>query len=375
MVPAVAVCDKLRQDPAHTHWEQVSLCCLYDSQKPSQAHLQQAIAWRPDSARIPTYDLHSPHLQQGSSPTNPRKSLSCMQRALAPLSTVGVSGMLITSGEGILRRGHPILAVYVGDYPKQLLMTGGKHGKCPKCPIPRQEVGSATDPSQALQNLDKVLDALATLNTGPQAYTEACCQAGIKPLLHPFWENLPYTNIYFAITPNILHQLYQGVVKHLIAWLQEALGTTKIDAQCRRLPLNHSLRHFAKGISNMSRVTGKEHQDIACILLGLISGLPLPNGLSPSHLICATQAMLDFLYLSRYLTHTQHTLYLLDGALADFHANKTIFVNLGICKHWRLPKLHALEHYRPSIELYGTTDNYDTQFPKRLHIDMAKDVY
>ena len=34
----------------------------------------------------------------------------------------------------------------------------------------------------------------------------------------------------------ILHQLYQGVIKHLVAWLTEAYGAAEIDARCRRLP-------------------------------------------------------------------------------------------------------------------------------------------
>ncbi|KAI1788238.1 hypothetical protein LXA43DRAFT_1097454 [Ganoderma leucocontextum] len=164
-------------------------------------------------------------------------------------------------------------------------------------------------------------------------------------------------------------------MKHLIAWLQEACGEDEIDARCRRLPPNHNLRHFANGISTMSRVTGKEHQDICRDLLGLIVGLRLPGGASSVRLVRATRALLDFLYLAQYPTQTSETLRLLDNALATFHANKSIFVDLGIRTHFRLPKLHSLDHYHQAIELFGTTDNYDTQYSERLHIDMAKDAY
>ena len=300
---------------------------------------------------------------------------ACMSRVLAPLSSAGADGMELARGDGVLFRGHPILAVYVGDYPEQLLVTGCKTGECPKCPIPRADVGEDTDSARPLRDLEKVLDAIAALSSGPQAFTKACAEAGIKPIVSPFWSGLPYVNIYLAITPDILHQLYQGVVKHLIAWLQEAYGEDEIDARCRRLPLNHNLRHFAKGISCMSRVTGKEHSDICRILLGVIIGLPLPGGASPVRLIRATRAILHFLYLAQYPTHTSETLALLDEALEDFHANKDIFIDLGIRTHFQLPKLHSLDHYRRSIELFGTTDNYDTQYSERLHIDFTKDAY
>ncbi|KAI0765857.1 hypothetical protein BD413DRAFT_606037 [Trametes elegans] len=279
---------------------------------------------------------------------------ACMTRVLEPLASVGVSGMPFAAGDGTVRRGHPILAVYVGDYPEQVLVTGCKT-------VPREGIGSSPDSSRPLRDLGKILDALAAIDQGSLTFTRACAEAGIKPLHHPFWEDLPYTNIHMAITPDILHQLYQGVLKHLIAWLQTAYGADEIDARCHRLPPNHSLRHFSKGISTLSQVTGKEHQDIARIILGLIIGMQLPGGVSSAPL-------LDFLYLAQ-------TLQLLDGALLAFHANKSIFVDLGIREHFKLPKLHALEHYRRSIELFGTTDNYDTQYSERLHIDFTKDAY
>ncbi|TBU36601.1 hypothetical protein BD309DRAFT_1069783 [Dichomitus squalens] len=275
---------------------------------------------------------------------------TCMSRVLAPLTSAGVKGMELVSGDGLVRRGHPLLATYVGDYPEQVLVTGCKTGECPKCTISRRDVGASSEPSQPLRDLGKVLDALAAFDEGPRAFASACREAGIKPLHHPFWQDLPYTNIFLSITPDILHQLHQGVIKHLLAWIQEAYGVEEIDAWCRRMPLNNSVRHFSSGISHMSRITGKEHQDISRILLGLIIGLPLPGGLSPVRLVRATRALLDFLYLAQYPTHTTETLDLLEQHLQAFHANKSIF-------------------------LFGTTDNYDTQHSERLHIDFTKQAY
>ena len=43
--------------------------------------------------------------------------------------------------------------------------------------------------------------------------------------------------------------------------------------------------------------------------------------------------------------------------------------------NFNLPKLHSLLHYVSSIKLFGTTDNYNTEYTERLHIDLAKDAY
>jgi hypothetical protein len=101
----------------------------------------------------------------------------------------------------------------------------------------------------------------------------------------------------------------------------------------------------------------------------------LPGNLDSARLIRAVRAILDFLYLAQYPCHTDQTLNLLDDALTRFHNNKGIFVDLGIRANFNLPKLHFFHHYVHMIKLYGTTDNYNTEYTERLHIDLAKDAY
>ncbi|KAG6882631.1 hypothetical protein C0992_011166, partial [Termitomyces sp. T32_za158] len=62
-------------------------------------------------------------------------------------------------------------------------------------------------------------------------------------------------------------------------------------------------------------------------------------------------------------------------ALNEFHANKDIFIHLGVRPNMNLPKLHSCSHYLMYIKLYGTTDNYNTEYTERLHIEMAKDAW
>ncbi|KAI0072083.1 hypothetical protein K474DRAFT_1686805 [Panus rudis PR-1116 ss-1] len=164
----------------------------------------------------------------------------------------------------------------------------------------------------------------------------------IKPIQHPYWEDLPWADPYVSITPDVLHQLYQGVIKHLISWVKEACGAAELDARCRRMPPNHQIHHFAKGISSLSKVTGREHADIARILLGLVLNIPLKNGASSGKLVRAIRGLLDFLYLAQYPMHSTYTLKKLDDALKLFHDNKDIFIELGIRTNFNIPKLHYL---------------------------------
>jgi hypothetical protein len=62
-------------------------------------------------------------------------------------------------------------------------------------------------------------------------------------------------------------------------------------------------------------------------------------------------------------------------ALNRFHANKGIFLDLGICMQFDIPKIHFLSHYVELIKHSGTADNFDTQYTERLHIDLPKKSY
>lgn len=323
--------------------------------------------------------LPTTKLEHIKTPTERRRALAdlfhaCMKKILAPLESAGVEGIPMASGDGTWRRCHPIFAAFVGDYPEQTLVTLVKYKACPTCPIPTTELGSGK--VLPPRDLGPILKALSTLQTGGyEAFEAACVDVGIKAVAHPFWEDLPYVHIYRSITPDVLHQLYQGLIKHLVAWLQEAFRSSEIDARCSRMPANHNVRIFKKGLSVLSRVSGEEHRDICRILLGLIIDLRLPNGLSTSRLIRAVRAMLDFLYIAQFPVHSDETLLSMNEALATFHANKEVFVELGIRDEFNLPKLHNIGHYPYYIELFGTTDNYSTEATERLHIDYAKDAY
>ena len=299
---------------------------------------------------------------------------ACMENVLAPIAACGELGVAMISADGIWRRCHPILAAFVGDYPEQALVTCTYNGRCSKCQVPHDQLGEYRSFSPRVQS--NAINIYRLANNTPM-FWKACREASLKPVSHPFWASHQFTDIFLSITPDILHQLLQGVMKHLVRWLSSptVFGSADINARCRCLPPNHSITHFETGITTLSHLSGKDHKNICRVLLGLIIGLPLPGGQASSHVVRAVRALLDFLYLSQLPSHTTDTLRRLQDSLALFHDNKAVFVDLGTRRHFNFPKLHSLLHYVSSIMLFGTTDNYNTEQTERLHIDFAKDAY
>ena len=153
---------------------------------------------------------------------------SCMQVILGPITIAGEIGISMMSGDGVWRRCHPIFASFVGDYPEQVLVTCAYNSQCPKCLVPPDKLGSFT--RFPLRDFNKARDVYLLADGDAHAFHSACREAGQKPVFHPFWESLPLTNVFVSITPDILHQLLQGVFKHLVAWLLDTFGPTEIDA-------------------------------------------------------------------------------------------------------------------------------------------------
>jgi hypothetical protein len=301
---------------------------------------------------------------------------ACMQRILKPLISAGKDGVFMSTAEGVVHRNHPILASFIGDYPEQVLTTCSRYGDCPVCGTTPQDLGTF-DPDDVLRprKPDVFVEALDSFWTDSAGFLRTCSEIRMKPVPHPFWMGLPHVNIFQSTTPDALHQLYQGVFKTLKSWVFEACDKVEIDARCQRLPPNHNIRLFMKGISGLSRVTGHEHDQICRFFLGLVIDIRLPDHIPNFRLIRCLRGMLDFLYLAQYPVHTSSTLRLLTDALSRFHANKDIFVTLDIREHFNIPKFHFISHYAHLIKVFGTTDNFNTQHTECLHIDLIKDAY
>ena len=291
---------------------------------------------------IPTTRLE--HIKIKAAPRHALANIfhACMRKILSPIKFYGKTGIAMMTGDGTWYCCHPILATFVGDYPEQSLIACTQNGRCPKCSVPRGELGSHE--IFPLRDIREAMDVFSLSDGDPTAFHAAAREANFKPTYHPFWERLAFTNIFLSITPDVLHQLLQGIVKHVVCWL-DVLGSEEIDARCRRLPPNHNAQHFYKGITGLSTLTGQEHKDICRILLGLVIDLPLPGVRYSACLTGAVRALLDFIYLSQYSVHTTESLSALDAALRQFHAEKDIFIDLGVQEHFNLPKLHSLTHY------------------------------
>ena len=293
-------------------------------------------------------------------------SLSSMHIVLELLIEAGTNGVEMTSSDGAVQCVHPILTCYVTDYPEQCLVTCTKYGTCVKCKAPANELQN-TIPAEnrTRQWTEQIIEEAKQQADGkPQKFHSYYMSKDVAGSVYqPFWDGFPLCDIHCSITPDVLHQLYQGVFKHFVHWCQRILTPQELDRHIWALPPAFGLRQFKNGILAMSQISGTKRKNMAKILLGC------PVGCMPAQGIAAVTALLDFIYLAQYPAHNAETLGYLQDALDQFHKNREYFVVTGVWADFNIPKFHSLLHY---IELFGTTDNYNTEMFEQLHIDVTK---
>lgn len=287
--------------------------------KPSQ-HAQILLAY------LPTDPLDGAELSEDAARVaRARLFHYVMSIVMEPLKAAARDGVDMTSGDGAIRHCHPIPACYVADYPEQCLVTCVRYGRtCPGCKARWEDLGENKDAADWEPRLQR--RSLRTMKHATQLRTatkieEVLKLHGLNDVPEPFWRDFAHTEIHRAITPDILHQLYQGLVKHLVSWITNLVGATELDARFRCLPPTHGVRLFSSGITGLTMVSGNEHKDICKQLLGCLVGAKVPLGA-----IRATRALLDFLYLAQYQSHSESTLKYLQTALDEFHQDKQVFL-------------------------------------------------
>ncbi|KAJ7817000.1 hypothetical protein B0H13DRAFT_2242347 [Mycena leptocephala] len=272
---------------------------------------------------------------------------------LASVVEVGKTGTKMVCADNFVRNVWSILAAYC-------LVARCKENRCPLCTVDPDERGYHLPHDKRDER--ETLFLMAHQQDGEK--DTAFEKEGIRSVCPPFWMDLPHSDIFQAFTPDLLHQLHKGVFKdHLVKWCTEIIGQIE-------MPDHPGLRHFKNGILSVSQWTGTEHKEMEKVFLGLVAAGAQPE------LIQAVRTLMDFDCLASLQSHTSMTLLALRTALDDFHAHKAIFIELGGRKeHFNIPKIHSLDHYEPSIRLFGSADGFNTESPERLHSDYAKNAY
>ncbi|KAF8604054.1 hypothetical protein BDV93DRAFT_441394, partial [Ceratobasidium sp. AG-I] len=291
-----------------------------------------------------------------------------MEQLLLPLREAAEKGVDMWCADGYQRRVYPRIAAYVADWPEQNLHSCTSEGSCPICKTTWQGRGDIERAAE-LREREETLGVLKLYFLHNSA--AELKQLSLKPVW-PWWGDIPYVNLATCFTPDLLHQIYQGVFKtHLLRWLKYLVGPTEVDERVVAMPMTAGMRHFTKGITGFgSQWTGRESKQLMAQIV------PAVIGDLSSDMAKLVYALMNFMFRAHGSSLTDTDLTAMENDLATFHRLKGGLVANGLYETSKrfdaIPKLHMLRHYTHSIRQLGTPDGYNTEAPEHLHIEFAK---
>ncbi|KAF8604766.1 hypothetical protein BDV93DRAFT_440104 [Ceratobasidium sp. AG-I] len=290
-----------------------------------------------------------------------------MEKMLATLCKASKNGVEMWCPDGRLRRVFPRVAAYTADWPEQNLQSCTSEGSCPICKAMYTGRGDLQVHAD-LRNRKETLGAIWSYYA--QRNTAELKALRLKPIW-PWWGDLPHVNLATCFTPDLLHQLYQGVFKtHLLCWLKHLVGDHKLNERFAAMPQAEGMRHFSKGITSIGQWTGRESKQMMAQIVPVVMG-ELGNETGEMVL-----ALVNFMFKVHGSSMTETDLKEMETDLATFHRLKELLVAKGVyqsaARFDKIPKLHMLKHYVHTIRQLGTPDGYNTETPEHLHIEYAK---
>lgn len=339
---------------------------IAESITPSDPMPSQKKTSSPSAEPIPSNS--SPPSSPSSVPETEGSELSS-----APSSGIN-HNWVIVCGDRYARSCAPMVPAYPADGLEHRA-TSATNG-CPVCDIPDNEmglhkVGNIRDPYDTLNKLKR-----AAKMEGTSDCQEFLQEHRLKHIFRPWWEPLlARMHPHLAMTPDILHMIWQGLIKYLVAWITIILGAAELDARVRRYAPSHGVRHFKNGLTVLSQVTGREHRQIGVLLISCVDGVPDISKQDQQDLTAATRAAVDMARIAEYVQHDESTIAEFEANLDLFHKHKDVFIRLTDRENVNIPKIHWLEHVTAAIRRIGSLRNVSTDDTERSHIHFAKDPY
>ncbi|KAG9122331.1 hypothetical protein FRC07_001349 [Ceratobasidium sp. 392] len=197
-----------------------------------------------------------------------------MERMLAPLPEASENWVDMWCPDGRLRCVYPKVAAYCADFPEQSVQSCTSEGSCPIC---KTQFHGRSNLKQVL-GLCKREETLGAL----RAYFKTKFVAELQPLnlkpVWPWWGDLEDVNLPTCFTPDLLHQVYQGIFKsHLVRWMRYLVGNKKLNERLMAMPMAEGLHHFTRGVTGISQWTGRESKQMMAQLLPVVAGTLGPD--------------------------------------------------------------------------------------------------
>jgi hypothetical protein len=293
-----------------------------------------------------------------------------LERLFQELHDASEKGIVTLCADGRYRRAYPIVAGVMLDNEEQVISSGIIASGCPKCQTTYQNRGSGKLAAPRINH-----ETLCAMHAALEYSDLRQVNALYLQPVWPWWANLPYFDFAGSLMPDILHQLHQGMLVHLLKWTyQAARGQAMVDRYFAVMPTAEGMRHFKQGVSVVKQWTGRESKEVEKQLLPVIASLD--SKVWDPDFVKLSRALLDFIYRAQSSRMTEDEVVQLEKTLVEIHQLKYVLRRMNIFKSDsrfnKIVKLHMLSHWSNDTRQMGTADGFSTESPEHMHIESKR---
>ncbi|KAI0349053.1 hypothetical protein OH77DRAFT_1525957 [Trametes cingulata] len=225
------------------------------------------------------------------------------------------NGILVTCGDGVVRRIFPRIFTYSADYPEKILLTALKPlstHPCPRCLVTHDELCEAGTPNDMQRRTTRRLDTPKLrrdiLRARKLVFKKGCAlsskrlkkyldSGSLNPIQSAFSARFARfgVNFYDLFVPDLMHEFELGVWKgtftHLLRLLaaQGDHALQEFNRRMREMPTygRDKIRKFWRDVSTRKKLAARDYEDF------LICFIPAFEGLLPQR---DNQTVMDLLF-------------------------------------------------------------------------------
>ena len=242
--------------------------------------------------------------------------------------------------DGKTRFCFPILSAWIADHAEHTILDGISSKSCPQCEVPASGLGqdprNIYEPRNYAHYAHKMWEYEQTQDTHIADYFH---QIGMKIDRNGF-SRLYRVNPADLHKPDLLHNIYLGLFKHMMKWIEWFLKKHKLqqafDDIRKALPPYPSFNVPKTAYREVTQWQGKEMRNLGrCISAVFASALRNPDGSQQLPFKRALQcvcSLIEFSLMAQYRSHTPETLEYMETYLRTFHRTKDIFLEFCTTK-------------------------------------------
>jgi len=291
----------------------------------------------------PKFTGESARANEAQRQTNADTLRAVFDLVLAPSQPVAQEGMVMDCADGKTRLCFHILSAWIADHAEHAALQGIGSKSCPKCKDPCEELGG--NPRRIYETGDYMRYREKAL------WHEPAEAAGIGEYFQQFGVKIGH-NVFIGLDPvsqadlhkpDLLHNMYLGLFKHMMEWVEGFLKKHKqqqgFDDAWKEIPPCPRFSIPKKAYREITQWQGKEMSNLGgCITAVLASALRNPDSFQhhdfKSALKCV-RARVDYSLMAQYRIHIPDTLSYMASYLQTFQQTKDIFLECRTSKATR----------------------------------------